>query len=77
VALAAVAAITKTAMPKPVGISMEDLYQGESSLLRTQRLIPLFQLPVSYALNPSVQNWDQDRDGRWHLEDVWLEGNRP
>jgi ABC-type transport system substrate-binding protein len=77
VALAALAAITKTPMPKPVGVAMDDLYQGESSLLQTQRLIPLFQLPVSYALNPSVQNWDQDRDGRWHLEDVWLGGNRP
>jgi hypothetical protein len=31
---------------------------------------------MSYALSPNVQDWNQDRDGTWHLEDVWL-GNKP
>jgi len=59
------------------GASVDELYQAESATLRTQRLIPLFQLPASYALNSFVQDWDQGRDGSWHLEDVWLGSNRP
>jgi ABC-type transport system substrate-binding protein len=77
VALTTVAAIMGTPTPKPGSGSTEDLYQAENAMLQTQRLIPLFQLPASYALNSSVQDWDQDRDGRWHLEDVWLGSNRP
>jgi ABC-type transport system substrate-binding protein len=77
VALATVAATTGIAAPKMGGAAVEELYQAESAMLQTQRLIPLFQLPAGYALNSSVQDWDQDRDGSWHLEDVWLGGNRP
>ena len=76
-ALATVAATTGIAAPKMGGAAVEELYQAESAMLQTQRLIPLFQLPAGYALNSSVQDWDQDRDGSWHLEDVWLGGNRP
>jgi len=77
VALATVAAITGAPAPKMGGSAIDELYQAESAMLQTQRLIPLFQLPASYALNSSVQDWDQDRDGSWHLEDVWLGSNRP
>ncbi len=62
--------------PKLSGNSVDDLYQGESWMLQAQRLIPLFQLPVSYALSPTVQDWSQDRDGSRHLENVWL-GSKP
>jgi ABC-type transport system substrate-binding protein len=64
-------------LPEPkLSNSVEDLYQAETAILQTQRLVPLFQLPTSYALSPNVQDWNQDRDGTWHLEDVWL-GNKP
>jgi peptide/nickel transport system substrate-binding protein len=76
VALVAIAASAGLAAPKFPGNSAEDLFQAESEILRTQRIIPLFQLPVSYALSPAVKDWDQDRDGSEHLEDVWM-GNKP
>ncbi len=36
---------------------MEDLYASEQALLATQRVIPLFHLPVSYASAPTLKNW--------------------
>lgn len=57
--------------------SVDDLYQSENEILRRQRIIPLFHLPASYALSPSVQNWNQDQEGNWQLGEVWLRGNRP
>jgi ABC-type transport system substrate-binding protein len=77
VALAQVASTLGLPAPKFGTGSTDELYQAESSLLQTQRLIPLFQLPVSYALNTSVQDWDQDLDGSWHPDNAWLGSNRP
>jgi peptide/nickel transport system substrate-binding protein len=76
-ALGSVAAITGLPSPKRNGAAADDLYQSEVGMLQTQRLIPLFHLPVSYALNSSVQDWNHDRDGSWHLDDVWVGSNRP
>ena len=76
VALVAMAASANLPAPKFTGNSAEDLYQAESGILRAQRIIPLFQLPVSYALSPAVKDWNQDRDGSEHLEDVWM-GSKP
>ena len=77
VALAQVAATLGLPAPKFGTGSADEVYQVENSLLQTQRLIPLFQLPVSYALNTSVQDWDQDQDGSWHPDEAWLGSNRP
>ena len=76
IALAAVASATGLAAPKLSGNSIDELYQAESGMLQTQRLISLFQLPVSYALSPAVKDWSQERDGARHLENVWL-GSKP
>jgi hypothetical protein len=76
-ALTAVAARLGLPVPHPNGNSVDDLYQSEHELLRTQRLIPLFHLPAGYALSPAVRNWSQDQDGSWHLGDVWLGGGKP
>ena len=76
VALVGIAAAANLTAPKFTGNSAEDLYQAESGILRTQRIIPLFQLPVSYALSSAVKDWNQDRDGSEHLEDVWM-GSKP
>lgn len=76
VALVAMAASAGLNAPKITGNSTEDLYRTESELLRMQRIIPLFQLPVSYAVSPAVKDWNQDRDGSEHLEDVWM-GSKP
>lgn len=62
--------------PKVSGTSIEDVYRAESDLLRSKRVIPLFQLPVSYAISPAVHNWNMGSDGSWHLADAWL-GSTP
>jgi peptide/nickel transport system substrate-binding protein len=62
--------------PQPGGNSIDDLYRAESGILQTQRVLPLFQLPVSFALSPGIKNWSLDRDGSEHLENVWM-GSKP
>jgi peptide/nickel transport system substrate-binding protein len=62
--------------PTVSGTSIEGVYKAESELLRSQRVIPLFQLPLSYAISPAVQNWNTAPDGSWHLADAWL-GSAP
>jgi hypothetical protein len=56
---------------------VEDLYASEVALLATQRLIPLFRLPVSYASSSSLKNWALRPDGSWALADAWLGDTRP
>jgi hypothetical protein len=62
--------------PKINGASVDDLYQAESAMLQTQKVIPLFQLPASYALSGAVKDWSEYRDGSVHLDSVWL-GSKP
>jgi ABC-type transport system substrate-binding protein len=73
IALAAAAA-TVGMLPKMSGVSVDDLYQAENGILQTQRAIPLFQLPASTTLSVAVKDWDEDRDGTQHLDNVWLGG---
>jgi peptide/nickel transport system substrate-binding protein len=56
--------------------SVENLYAAEQALLATGRIIPLFHLPVVYAISGGVKNSALQRDGTWDLADAWLE-NRP
>lgn len=56
--------------------SIEEVYAAEQSLLATERVIPLFHLPMVYAISPAVKDWELKEDGSWNLPDVWLE-NRP
>jgi ABC-type transport system substrate-binding protein len=55
------------------GGSVEELYGAELAVLATQRAIPLFHLPVSYAGAATVRNWGLRADGSWTLADAWLE----
>ncbi len=75
--LTSVAATLGLSQPRFNDNSVEDLYQAESKVLETQRLIPLFHLPIAYAIGPSVKGWGQDRDGIWQLEDVWVSAEKP
>lgn len=77
IALGSVAAITGATAPKPAGSSIDDLYAAESAMLQTQRMIPLFQLPVTYGVGPTVEGWSMGPDGSWHLGEVWIGGKRP
>jgi peptide/nickel transport system substrate-binding protein len=76
VALSAVASSIGLTAPNVQGDAVEDVYQMESAMLQSQRLLPLLQLPVSYALGSTVKDWSQGRDGSEHLENVWV-GGRP
>jgi peptide/nickel transport system substrate-binding protein len=71
IALLDVAALAGQAIGKKQG-GVEDLYASELALLATQRVIPLFHLPVSYASASSLNNWSLRPDGSWTLADAWL-----
>jgi hypothetical protein len=59
------------------GGSVDDLYAAEQSVLATQRIIPLFHLPVSSAASVALRNWSMRFDGRWNLADAWLGSGKP
>jgi peptide/nickel transport system substrate-binding protein len=76
IALLSGAAAMGLPSPKLNGSSIEDVYKAENELVRSRRIIPLFQLPLSYAISPAVQNWTMRPDGSWRIADVWL-GSAP
>jgi peptide/nickel transport system substrate-binding protein len=76
VALAAAASSAGIPFSKIKGEAAEDLYQAENGMLQTQKVIPLFQLPTSYAISTTVKDWDESRDGTLHLDNIWL-GSKP
>ncbi len=57
--------------------SVEELYSTEEALLATQRIIPLFHLPVSYAASAALKNWSVRSDGSWNPVDAWLGNGKP
>ncbi len=77
ISLANVAALTGMSAPKNNGRSVEDLYAAEQAELATQRMIPLFHLPVSYAATPALKNWALRPDGTWNVADAWLGSGKP
>ncbi len=48
-----------------------ELYGTETALLATQRVIPLFHLPASYAGAAGLENWALQPDGSWTVADAW------
>lgn len=62
---------------KSKGGSTEDLYATEQADLASERLIPLFHLPVSYSSVSGLRNWTLRMDGSWDLSAAWLEGAKP
>ena len=73
VALEAVAAATELPTPKNKGGAIERLFLNEQADLATQKILPLFHLPVSYADSVSVREWVLRRDGSLELDHAWLE----
>jgi ABC-type transport system substrate-binding protein len=71
ISLSRVAAIADIPTGKESG-SVEDLYASERAALITQRMIPLFHLPVSYAASASLNNWSVRPDGSWTVAEAWL-----
>lgn len=76
VALANVSQLTGTPVTRESG-SIEDLYATERALLATQRMIPLFHLPVAYAATSTLNSWTLRADGSWSLADAWLGNSNP
>jgi len=70
-ALADVAAVASLPIGD-AGNSVQDLYRAEQALLATQRLIPLFHLPATYASSKLLRDWSVGADGSWRLADAWL-----
>jgi peptide/nickel transport system substrate-binding protein len=63
--------------PKFEGDPANSLYAAESALLQSQRVIPLLHLKTATALGANVMNWQEDPDGSWRLQNVWLEAGKP
>jgi peptide/nickel transport system substrate-binding protein len=76
IALERLTTVAGLPVPAMQNDSVESLYSAEESLLATERIIPLFHLPVAYAISREVKNSILQKDGSWDLADVWLE-NRP
>ena len=76
VALADVAGLVNAPLPRRAG-SVEDLYAAEQALMATQKIIPLFHLPISYAGSGTLKNWTVGSDGEWNLADSWVGSKQP
>jgi MarR-like DNA-binding transcriptional regulator SgrR of sgrS sRNA len=57
--------------------SVEELYAAERAGLATQRMIPLFHLPASYAATTALKNWTVQADGSLDLTSAWLRSAQP
>jgi peptide/nickel transport system substrate-binding protein len=77
VVLTTLAAKTGIPVPKLGDDSPSSLYAAEAALLQSKRIIPLLHVRNSLGLGANVKNWSADRDGSWHLEDVWLGAEKP
>jgi peptide/nickel transport system substrate-binding protein len=77
VALSELATSMGLPSPKFEGDPANSLYAGESALLLSQRVIPLLHLRTASALGANVTNWQEDPDGSWRLQNVWLEAGKP
>jgi peptide/nickel transport system substrate-binding protein len=76
IALANMAAAAGLPIAAAAGDSVQDLYRAEQALLATQRLIPLFHLPATYASTKSLRDWSVSANGSWRLADAWLTSER-
>ena len=59
-----------------LGSADGSLYERERAMLEDGRVIPLLHIPDVFGIHPRVRGWEDahaGRDGRLHLEDVWIE----
>jgi len=77
VALADVAVLTGMSVTKSKTDAVENLYAAEQTMLASQRIVPLFHLPVTSAARALLRNWSLRPDGTWNLSDAWLESGKP
>ena len=72
IALRFIAAQTGLLQAQNEGSSIEDLYAAEQTVLASQRVVPLFHLPVFYAASSSLKTWSLRMDGTLDLASAWL-----
>jgi len=65
------------ASAKSKGNSVEELYAAEQAMLATERVIPLFHLPVTYASSLTLQGWMLRPDGSWDVSSAWMKPSQP
>lgn len=54
----------------------EELYEAESKALADNYLIPVAHLSEALWINNNVHNWQQQADGSWRLEQLWIDQNK-
>jgi hypothetical protein len=72
IALDGIAAKAGLSRAKNNGATVEELFAAEQAALASQRLVPLFHLPVFYATSASLRDWSVRTDGSVELANAWL-----
>ncbi len=54
----------------------EDLLEIERKLLEPNRVLPVAHVPQVLWLNSTAHNWQQELNGAWDLDQLWMEGAR-
>jgi len=63
--------------PAMLGASRpEDLLEIERKLLENNRVLPVAHVPQVLWLNSTAHNWQQELNGTWDLDQLWMEGAR-
>lgn len=64
-------------VPAILGASRpEDLLEIERKLLESNRVLPVAHIPQVLWLNSTAHNWQQELNGAWNLDQLWMEGAR-
>ena len=72
IALEDIAAHAGLSKPKNNGAAFEELFAAEQGELASERVVPLFHLPVFYAASASLRDWAVRTDGSLELASAWL-----
>jgi ABC-type transport system substrate-binding protein len=72
IALEGIAAHAGLSKAKNSGTTIEELFAAEQAALASQRVVPLFHLPVFYAASASLEDWALRTDGTIELANAWL-----
>ena len=63
--------------PAILGVTRaEDLLAMERKLLESSRVLPVAHVPQVLWLNSMAHNWQQQLNGEWNLDQLWIEGAR-
>jgi ABC-type transport system substrate-binding protein len=54
----------------------EDMLEIERKLLESNRVLPVAHVPQVLWLNNTAHNWQQELNGAWNLDQLWMEGAR-